>query len=280
MESNIAYIQLSALEQMKKFIQSSRSFSQANHVGGFESLSSWSKMSSPRFPAECFLLQLQWRDCVLCEEHVFFLSCLIQSFFFFSLSFNIFRTHRPPAACSPTHPGRMVWTRCPHPERRAPLRPAPPPWLRPAAPPPPLVEKSPHRQLQTQIISSGSFTCAATHQLSVYSAHTALLFCLGLVSKLLCWEFNIPHTFTLLRSGSAPLVQCTLRHLFCHVLFWLYFLLPRLIFCFFFSNVPSTLLPEREVQHSRYEARDPYVSRVQHSRTKWAPTVQTRQAWR
>lgn len=55
------------------------------------------------------------------------------------------RIHRHPAACSPTPPGKMVWTKCPRPVKRVPRRPAPRPWLHPAVPPPRPVAKSPHR---------------------------------------------------------------------------------------------------------------------------------------
>lgn len=54
---------------------------------------------------------------------------------------------------------------------------------------------------------------------------------------------------------------------------------PRLKTFFFLFHSPPK---EREIQHSRYEARDPDVSGVQYPRTKRTPTVQTcpRQAWR
>lgn len=55
------------------------------------------------------------------------------------------RIHRRPAVCSPTHPGKMVWTKCPRPVKRVPRRPVPPPWPHPAVPPPRPVAKSPHR---------------------------------------------------------------------------------------------------------------------------------------
>lgn len=75
--------------------------------------------------------------------------------------------------------------------------------------------------------------------------------------------------------------SCFPLHVFMQSVFFqdlfLLFLLCFLTFLFLFWASP-----EGEVQHSRYEARDPHVSGVQHPWTQRTPTVQTcpRQAWR